>query len=53
MTFLLPLDALLYTVPALVPMSAEITIRQLAIGCIFAALILYALREGWNYWKGK
>lgn len=47
----LPLDALLYTVPVLVPLLAEITIRQLALGCIFAAIILFALREAWNYWK--
>lgn len=51
MTFLLPLDALFYTVPALVPLVAEITIRQLAIGCIVAAMVLFAIREGWNYWK--
>lgn len=51
MTFLLPIDALCYTVPVLVPLLAEITIRQLALGCIVATMTLFALREGWNYWK--
>lgn len=49
MTFLLPLDALLYTVPVLVPMLAEITLRKLVIACLMATVIGYALREGWNY----
>lgn len=47
----LPLDALLYTVPVLVPLLAEVTLRQLAGACVIAAMIGFALREGWNYWK--
>lgn len=47
----MPLDALLYTVPLLVPLLAEVTLKDFALFCIITAMLGFALSEGWRYWK--